>query len=170
MRPILALDISSSTGWAAGAANGEPDYGRFYPAHYQGEDIGLLLETFGLWLDGMFWKHEVGHVVFEAPYYQGKDAIDARKVICLAGEVERRAFVRDVTYTEIDISTNKKFFAGNGRASKYQMTLAARSYGWDPKNNDESDALGLWSYSANTRHPDIFADRKLAADMGRRAG
>ena len=75
--------------------------------------------------------------------------------------------MREITCSEIDIATNKLFFAGNGRASKYQMTLAARSYGWDPQNNDESDGLGLWSYSSHIRHPEIFGARKLAADAKR---
>ncbi len=165
MQAILALDISSETGWAVGPPDGEPRYGRHYPEHYQGEDIGRLLEHFGIWVDDMISVHDVGHVVFEAPFLQEKNALAARKALCLAGEVERRAYARDISRAEIDIGTNKKFFAGNGRASKYQMTLAARGYGWDPKNNDESDALGLWSYSVNTREPDLFATRKLKADM-----
>ena len=167
MIPILALDISGSTGWAAGKPDGEPQYGRHYPEHYQGEDIGRLVHGFGNWVDDMIWKYLIGHIVFEAPFYQGKNMLAARKIIGLTTEVERRAHVRDISCAEIDIATNKKFFAGNGRASKYQMTLAARSYGWEPHNNDEADTLGLWSYSCNARHPEIFGSRKLAADMKR---
>lgn len=167
MRPILALDISSSTGWAVGMPDGDPLYGRHYLEHYQGEDIGRLVHIFGQWVGDMIWKHEVGHVIFEGPFIQEKTVMNARKVICLAGETERKAFELDITRAELPIATNKLFFAGNGRASKYQMTLAARSYGWDPKNNDEADALGLWSYSANARHPEVFATRKLTADSKR---
>ena len=167
MIPILALDISSSTGWAAGKPDGEPSYGRHYPEHYQGEDIGRLVHLFGEWVGDMVWKYDIGHMIFEAPYYQGKEQLAARKIIGLTVEVERRAHVLGITCTELPIATNKLFFAGNGRASKYQMTLAARSYGWDPKNNDESDACGLWAYSAHARHPEIFGARKLSADAKR---
>lgn len=165
MKPILALDISGTTGWAYGPGDGTPAYGTKC-LKFEGVDIGRLMHEFGSWLDDMITFSGAQHVVFEAPFIQQKKVMPARKLICLAGEVERVCFLRDVTTGEVEIQDNKRFFAGSHRASKYQMTLAARRFGWDPKNNDESDALGLWSYSVNIRHPQAFADRKLQADMG----
>ena len=164
MKPILALDISGSTGWAYGPPDGDPAYGTKI-LKFEGVDIGRLLTDFGTWLDDMITFSGAGQVVFEAPFIQQKGVMPARKLICLAGEAERICYVRGISKGEVEIQDNKQFFAGSRRATKHQMRLAARAFGWDPKTNDEADALGLWSYSVNIRHPQHFADRKLAADM-----
>jgi Holliday junction resolvasome RuvABC endonuclease subunit len=111
--------------------------------------------------------NDVQMIVFEAPFAQGKGATEAIKTMGVIGMIDvvaKDRYPQLPTY-QIDISTNKKFFTGNGYASKVEMVRMARLYGWRPKNDDEADALALWSYAINWRYPRIFANRKLSADF-----
>lgn len=169
MKPILALDIATKTGWAVGAPDGDPQHG-VIKLPYPGENIGRPMKFFMDWLGDFISVNGVGHVVFEAPFSQKKKVIDARKLICLAGVVELVCEIKGITCGEIDIQTNKSFFTGKRYAKKHEMIAMCRLYGWHPEDDNDADALALWCYSVNIRHPQCFADRKLAVDMGRRAG
>lgn len=167
MHTILALDLSSKTGFAVGRADGEPAYGTLH-LKYSGESIGRPMLDLFQWLNDFISVNGVDFVAFEAPFSQGKGARDARKLICLAGTVELVCEGRGIAKTELDARALKKFWTGNGLASKAAMMEMCRAYGWDPKDDNASDALALWSYTVNWKHPDIFSSRKLNADFMRK--
>ncbi|ACL61726.1 hypothetical protein [Methylobacterium nodulans] len=169
MRKILALDLSvASTGWALGSPDGDPAFGH-YTLPSTGNDIGKLLAAFQDWLSLKIAGEDIAIVVFEAPILTpGKTHITtARKLMCLAGVTELVCHQAEIRCIEENIQTNKKRFAGHGRADKETMMHVARRYGWDVQRDDEADALALWVGGVCT-FAKAHAGRFLAGPLGAR--
>jgi len=148
MEKLLALDLSTNTGFAYGSPAGEPIFGtKKLPS--TGDDIGRFSDAFVQWLDDLITLEGFDFMVFESPILSaGKtSAVTARKLMGLAVLTELVAFRRHIPCREGNLMTVKKFFAGSGRASKQDMINAAAKYGWYVRTDDEADALGLWAWS-----------------------
>lgn len=165
---ILALDLATKVGWACGRPGEEPGYGtKVLPS--TGEDIGRFAEAFNEWLLDMITLEDPGLVVFEAPILAGTtQAATARKLMGLAWHTEFVCRLRDVRCAEHHLQSVKKFFAGNGRADKAAMIAAAQRQGWSPKDDNASDALGLWACAVHQKCPQ-HAQRFMLGALGGRA-
>lgn len=163
MRSILALDLATQLGFAVGMPGSEPRYGtKVLPS--TGEDIGRFGHAYDEWLSDMITLENPGLVVFEAPILAGQTTITtARKLGGLAWHTEFVCHRREVRCAEHHLQSVKKFFAGNGRASKEDMIAAARRQGWDPKTDDAADALGLWSCAVHQVAPQHAERFKVGA-------
>lgn len=153
MRSILALDLSTATGWAAGRPDGSPRFGtQRFPG---GEDLGRSLQAFEDWLVGMIAVEQPAVVVFEAPILNGgkTSLATARLLYCLAGLTELVCRKAQVQCREANLMTVKKFWAGSGRADKPAMIAAAKRYGFDVRNPDEADAVAVWAHAVHTLAP-----------------
>ncbi|MFE1598210.1 hypothetical protein [Methylobacterium sp. ID0610] len=169
MRKILALDISvKSTGWALGAPDGDPGFGH-YGLPDTGDDIGKLLALYQDWLNLKIAGEDIALIILEAPIHRGpKTHIKtARKLMCLSGVTEMVAHRANIRCVEQNISTNKKQFAGHGRADKEMMMHVARRYGWDVQRDDEADSLALWVGAVCHFAPN-HAGRFMAGPLGAR--
>jgi Holliday junction resolvasome RuvABC endonuclease subunit len=164
-RVVLGLDIATQTGWAVGHPDGEPRYGSL-TLPYEGDSAGKPMAFLRDWMGEMISTYNVELIAYEAPFVQHKREGHALKTVSLCGLVDLVGYDRSLPTYCIDISSNKKFFTGDGHASKVAMIRTCRLYGWTPKNDDEADALALWSYAVNWRYPASFRNRKLSADMG----
>lgn len=153
--PILALDLATCTGFAHGAADECPTLGHFRLPK-TGEDVGAFLEAAEARLTGMLATIAPNIVCFESPVLPATTALaTTRKLHGLAGMLElvcRRASVECV---EVQPTTVKKVLTGRGNAKKPDMVAAARAMGFDPKVEDEADALGVWLAVVRKRHPEI---------------
>lgn len=162
---ILALDLATKCGWACGSPDGEPTYGtKVLPS--TGEDIGRFADAFNTWLLDMLTLESPAVVVFEAPVLSGTTSLaTARKLYGLAWHTEFCCRLRQVRVCEHHLQSVKKFFAGSGRADKADMIAAARRQGWDPKDDNAADALGLWACAVHQfapRHAERFKMGALA--------
>ncbi|MCI0598730.1 MAG: hypothetical protein L0Y60_04285 [Beijerinckiaceae bacterium] len=72
----------------------------------------------------------------------------------LAFLTEFIAYRRDLDCLEANIMTVKKFFTGKGRASKAEMIAAAADHGWNCKDDNAADALGVWVLAMNNVAPE----------------
>lgn len=146
---ILALDIATRTGWACGAVGGEPRWGL---ATFLHSDVGAFASAYDHWLSDMITVEQPDLLVFEAPILPRQTTIaTARKLMGLAFLTELIAFRRSLACREVSIQTVKKFFAGHGHAPKAEMINAARRQGWNVKDDNEADALGVWAIAAHAR-------------------
>lgn len=166
---ILAIDLSSHTGFAIGDTDGEPRCGTL-ELPKTGEDVGTFLLAFDCWIRDIVALEKPTVICFEAPILMaGKTSLaTARKLMGLASHTEFVAADLHITCREANIMTVKAFFAGTGRASKDDMIAAARRYGWTPRNDNEADALAVWSYSSHTMAPQHSARFRMGV-MGARA-
>lgn len=160
---ILALDLATRTGWCVGAPDEDPRYGtKVLPS--TGEDIGRFAYAFNEWLLDMITLESPALIVFEAPILAGKTNLNtARKLTGLAWHTEFVANHRQVRCAEHHLQSVKKFFAGSGRADKAEMIAAARRLGFDPKDDNAADAIGLWCCTVHERAPQHAARFKLGA-------
>ncbi|GJE13669.1 hypothetical protein [Methylobacterium longum] len=150
---ILALDLATKTGWAVGSPDSEPRYGtKVLPSTY--EDIGRFAAAYNEWLLDMITLESPALIVFEAPILAGQTTLTtARKLGGLAWHTEFVCNLRQVRCAEHHLQSVKKFFAGSGCADKTAMIEAARRHGWDPKDDNAADALGLWACTVHEKAP-----------------
>ena len=148
---LLSLDLATSVGWAR-LRDGRVDYGTYrLPA--TGPDVGRFLAAYEDWLR-VAMLDGVDVCVFEAPFVSGKTSQDtARKLLCLAGLTELICHRAGIRCFETNIKTVTKHFVGRcppQRAEKKAATLrACRQRGWQPKNDDEADALAVLDYAVH---------------------
>lgn len=166
---ILTLDLATRTGWCCGSPDESPRYGtKVLPS--TGEDIGRFAAAYNEWLLDMIALENPGLVVFEAPILAGKTNLTtARKLTGLAWHTEFVCNLRQIRCAEHHLQQVKKFFTGNGRADKDDMVAAARRLGFDPKDDNAADAIGLWCCTVHERAPQHAARFKLGALGGRAA-
>lgn len=161
---LLALDLASTVGWAACALDYRPvapiEAGREKPAGVfsgawrvapAGTPLAPFLDRFATGLDNMMALHKPSIVVFEAPIlHAGHTSVDtARKLMGMACITELIAYRRQIpTVRECNVSQVKKHWSGNGHAKKDAMIAAARERGFEPKDDNEADALALMDFGA----------------------
>ena len=85
-------------------------------------------------------------IVFEAPFIHLKRPGNAIIWGGLRGVLLMYCETHGIKYLELANNTLKKHFAGHGFAKKTTMIDVARQFGYNPKTDDEADALGLLHY------------------------
>jgi crossover junction endodeoxyribonuclease RuvC len=161
---ILALDLATVVGWAYGMPGGRPIHGshRFAPV---GSSRPEFFRLYGLWLSDMITVHDPRAIVFEAPVlnHKGpkKTSIEtARKLIGLAAVTECIAATREVRkIQEVGAGTVKKHWTGNGHAKKPDMLDVARRMGFEPRDDNAADALGVWHWAVAQLAPRVRQPR-----------
>jgi len=153
-RPILGFDLATCTGFCHGEADECPTLGHFrLPS--TGADVGAFLEAAEDRLTGLITAVVPGVVCFESPILPSTTALaTTRKLHGLAGMLELVCRRLNVECAEVQPTTVKKVLTGRGNAKKPEMIAAARALGFDPKVEDEADALGVWMTVVRMRHPE----------------
>jgi crossover junction endodeoxyribonuclease RuvC len=139
---LLAIDLGTSCGWARGFAHaGPPLYGtlNLSPGRFSGGGMRFVRfqNELEVLLDG------VGRVAFEeVRRHRGVDAahIYGGLMATLTATCERMS----IPYEGIPVGTWKRAFTGKGNASKQDVVDEAARRGYNPKTEDEADALGVW--------------------------
>lgn len=169
---LMTLDQSSSvTGWALGSVGERPRFGTF-KLPKTGDEFGPMLALFGGWLRGMITDNAVTLVGFEQPIFpiarvkwvfsriEHRNVPRAfiqtqvgilRKLYSLAGEVERVCYDMQIPVVEENVQTWRAGFLvrndeGAKKLDKASVTPRCRALGYEPKNSDEADAIGLWLF------------------------
>lgn len=153
MALILALDLAMSTGVALGPPNGTP---RAWTVKMKGADRD---DKYAFWMneiDRIVHKYRPLHIAYEAQYIGKPNA--AEWLFGLAGVTRavaanwRYAYPR-MTIQAVGINTARKHFTGNGGLQRKEAKKAVQdrcdALGWKYKNDDESDALGIWDFRAS---------------------
>lgn len=139
-KPILALDLGTTTGWAMRTASGDILSGvqSFKPGRYDGGGMRYL--RFTRWLDeindgiGLIWFEEVRrHAGTDAAHVYGG----------LMATLTAWAELRGIPYAAVPVGTIKKHATGKGNANKEAMIEAAKARGFNPADDNEADAIAL---------------------------
>ena len=145
MTLILALDLGTTVGWACGksAALKDPcDSGTicFKPQRYEGGGMRFL--RFSRWLSEIYALQHFAEVVFEE--VRRHAATDAAHVYGgFMAHLTAWCESRKIPYAGVPVGTIKKFATGKGNADKGMMIAAAKVWGFDPKDDNEADAIAL---------------------------
>lgn len=160
---ILALDLATVTGWAVGdlvppaPTPLEGACGAGAPSQSSGSErlgtkyntVGEKVLAFGRWLDDMLAVHQPNAVIVEAalPHSASRNAESAALATALFDTVKKTCDRRRLFWRTVHIGKLKKHATGTGHAKKPEMIKAARARGWNPKDDNEADALWLLDYA-----------------------
>jgi crossover junction endodeoxyribonuclease RuvC len=153
---ILALDLSSKTGWAFGEIGGQPVHG-VIKLPKTGNDIGKFAQAFEVELTGLIGAHHPDRVCFESPIMPATTTLIAcRKLYGLAYHTELICRERSIPCSETPMQTARatlgvkqlprsvKDKAVRRKHMKSEVMRLCRGQGWEPANDDEADALCVW--------------------------
>jgi len=137
---ILALDIATKCGWAykdkrikSGTIDLKKD------THFDG--AGVVFLKFERWLQRFL---EADLIIVEGVIKQdGGQIAQQRRYGGLLAIVQKFGDKHSIPYTAEGVSTIKKFWTGSGKASKELMVETAREKGFNPRDDNEADALAL---------------------------
>lgn len=145
---ILALDLATRTGWAVGRAGPCPMASGVEEFHREEDELpGLRYYRFRVWLRKMLEDWKPSLVVYEGSHHRGGPATEM--AAGWATRVQEEAALAVVLFRVYHSSTIKKFATGHGNAKKPDMERAARARwpGVEFVDDNEIDALWLWSYA-----------------------
>lgn len=148
-RVILALDLGTTTGWAARLATGQIQRGHqsFKPGRFEGGGMRFL--KFTAWLDSMAAITEPAVVYFEeVRRHAGVDAAHAYGGFL--GTLTAWCEHRKVPYLGVPVGTIKKHATGKGNAGKPEMIAAAAARGYVTDDDNEADAIALLHWAIET--------------------
>lgn len=141
---VLALDLGTKTGFALGSKFTVSDVTsgtvNFKPTKFA--SFGRRAKDFAAWLDRLHTLHSLDEVVFEeVRRHIGTDAAH----IYGAFLAEVTAFCEDnaIPCKGEPVGTIKKHATGKGNTKKDGMIAAAKSWGFNPGDDNEADALAL---------------------------
>lgn len=150
---ILSLDLGTKTGWAVKDGSGLISSGSqsFQPGRFEGGGMRFL--KFKTWLTDM--KATVGGL--DAVYFEevrrhaGVDAAHAYGgfLAHLTAWCEHHG----IPYQGVPVGTIKRHATGAGNANKDAMIAAMRAKGFDPKDDNEADALALLHLAIDGERP-----------------
>lgn len=151
MTKVLGIDMSTFVGYAFFEASGAvPRLGTFkLSKSFSPEDYGSRFREFHDWLCDMITTFEPDVLAMEGPFLpRGSSSFSStehtlRTLIGLASVAELVAHIREVRCFEINVSTAKLFFTGNGRAEKKEMLAEAWRRGWQCADDHQSDACAV---------------------------
>lgn len=150
--PVLALDLSTNTGWALSDRNGVITSGVQTFDLRRGESKGMRFLRFRKWLKDMFNLGELGKqcneknpglVIYEQPHFRGGFATEL--LVGFATDVLAEAALFGLDHTVFHTATLKKFATGHGKASKEDMIVKAKEFfpGVEILDDNHADALLL---------------------------
>lgn len=149
-RPILALDLGTTTGWALNQPGGPVASGTvsFKPSRYDGG--GMRYVRFRAWLDQI--NQTIGSI--QTIYYEevrrhaGTDAahIYGGFLACLSAWCEEH----HIAYQGVPVGTIKRHITGKGNAGKEMVMTAVRARGHAPGDNNEADAIAILLWAIET--------------------
>lgn len=147
MKTILALDLGTSTGWAARLPTGQIASGTasFKTGRFEGGGMRYL--RFSKWLDELAWTSApIGLVSFEeVRRHAGTDA--AHVYGGLMATLTSWCEFRGIPYQGVPVGTVKKHATGKGNANKDAMIAAAVARGFNPADDNEADALAILDWA-----------------------
>jgi hypothetical protein len=144
---ILALDLGTQTGWALMGRDASITSGTesFKPQRFEGGGMRYL--RFKRWLTELKQCAEgIDLVAFEeVRRHAGVDAAHAYGgfLATLTAWCEHH----QIPYQGVPVGTIKKHATGKGNAGKAEMITAAKVRGFNPIDDNESDALALLDWA-----------------------
>ena len=151
LRPIPALDLGTTTGWALRGFDGLVTTGTasFKPGRYDGGGMRYL--RFTNWLTELDrLSGPVGTIWFEeVRRHAGTDA--AHVYGGLMASLTSWAELRGIPYEGVPVGTIKRHATGKGNANKAAMIAAAKGRGFSPADDNEADAIAILHWAIETR-------------------
>ena len=134
---ILALDRATKTGWKTKTASGVWDL-----KPNRGESEGMRVVRFRSKVKEMIAMEDITLVSYERPagFHKAALIVEAEMV----GILKELCITLGVNLACYSAKEIKKFATGNGNAKKDAMVSKAKELGYNPKDDNEADAIFLY--------------------------
>jgi Holliday junction resolvasome RuvABC endonuclease subunit len=147
---VLALDLGQKTGWAVRNTDGAIASGtvEFKPSRWEGG--GMVYLRFRAWLQEVDeTAGAIGTVYFEeVRSHRGVAAAHAYGGFL--AHLTAWAEANKIPYRGVPVATIKRHATGKGNADKDAVIIAVRALGFDPRDDNEADALALLDWALRT--------------------
>lgn len=163
MKPVLALDLASTTGWAVGEPGQLMAHGTIRFASKGASHEAIFARAFD-WLDDKIRTYDPGLVVWEAPlitsFLKGNTTNDTTTVLyglpAVMGLCAYRHGIYDIRKAEARL-VRLHFIGENPKRSiaKRLVVRQCAAHGWDVADDNEADALATWSYMCALLRPEL---------------
>ncbi len=151
---LLALDVSSKrTGYAFGTDAGTPAPRASCWAMPGDGDLHRARAALATSIASLCGLIHPAVVVIEAPLQIfGRSAHTAFVLTALYGAASAAAHNSGAAVYDANVQTWRKHFTGQARPDNPKQATIDRCklIGWEPKNDDEADAMGLWHWGMST--------------------
>jgi hypothetical protein len=162
MPTVLALDLASVSGWAAGEPGGKPMHGSIRFAAKGASHEAIFHKAF-LWACKQIVDLEPGLIVWEAPlagFKGGHTTVDVTTILfglpAIVGAAAHMYQVYDVRKAETRDVRNHFIGCNPKRAKAKPLVMQkCRAMGWQVEDDNEADALALWSFMCSLLDPKL---------------
>lgn len=162
MTDILALDLATITGFARGVVSGVPKAGTI--AFGRGDSKNAVFANAMAWFSGLLEpKPRPDLIVIEAMLppqaMKGETSTAVRdRLAGLHGIVRAVGYLRGCYRIEVvRVGDIRRHFIDDGMLprdrAKDAVMAKCRALGWQCRNDNEADALALWSYARSMLSP-----------------
>lgn len=134
---ILALDIATKTGWKTKTASG---VWNFSPK--RGDSYGMRVVRFKAAVRELISLEDINIVVYERP--AGRHVSSVMVASEMVGVLQDLCIEKGIEISAYSATEIKKFATGKGNAGKPDMIKAAQILGYNPADDNESDAIHLY--------------------------
>jgi Holliday junction resolvasome RuvABC endonuclease subunit len=144
---ILALDLGQKTGWAVRNTDGAIASGtvEFKPSRWEGG--GMIYLRFRAWLQEVDETAGSVSAVYFEEVRSHRGTAAAHAYGGFLAHLTAWAEANKIPYAGVPVSTIKRHVAGKGNADKETVIGAVRALGFDPKDDNEADALALLDWA-----------------------
>lgn len=163
-KTVLFLDIATHTGWCEGEPGGKPIFGSFRCSK-EGDNADKFAGMFK-WVAERCQAFKPRHLFFEAPL--ARNATTAEALMGMAANAQSAARLCGVySIKRAHVGSVRKFFLPpgsprSGDAVKQATIQRCRELGYEPKNDDEADAIAGWEYACSIVAPSVPPLRQFA--------
>lgn len=139
---LLALDIATKTGWKTETASGVWDL-----KPNRGESEGMRVVRFKSKVREICDIEGINIIAYERPAGMHKSSIMVASE--MVGVLKDFCIDNGINLCCYSASEIKKYATGKGNANKEQMIASAVSCGYNPKDDNEADAIHLYNLVKN---------------------
>lgn len=161
---VLALDLARTTGWACGPSDKRPEKSGSIRFGTADASRGIVFSEAQRWIWEFLREHKPKVIVWESPILLPTDTPERLEVpFGLPAIVEAAAYNLAIYNTrKADVHSIRKFFLGfrpKRDEAKLAVTQRCRVLGFEPKDDNEADAIACWFYQA------AHIDRAIGANV-----
>jgi hypothetical protein len=163
MPVIMALDLASVSGWCCGKPGESPAHGSIRFAH-AGASHEAVFAAAARWMGDNITFYAPGLIVWESPlptsFSRGKSNTNTTTLLyglpAVIGAVAYLKGIYDIRKAETR-AVRQHFIGCNPKRAKAKPMVMrqCRANGWDVADDNEADALAVWSYMCALIEPKL---------------
>lgn len=147
---VLALDLSSNTGFCLHDREGNAKFGDVKLPPGDDGYSGTKYHFFWDWVTFTIKTYRIEFLIVEAPApvaMKRSGTISIMQQLGLSAISETIAAKYGLRFCRANISTVRLHFTGNGHADKVQVRDRCRNFGWYTESLDAADAIAVWDWT-----------------------